>query len=418
MSRSRNILTDAAIRAAVRGDFAAGKLKDGGGLYLMPNKRWVYFFKFRSGGKLKEKELWLGAWPEMDLKHARLARNAAEGTKESGVSPTDQRQVARALKRGLTFGEYAAENIDKLGPKKEPGRAIWLRQMTTPQFIGEFVHMLPNDIRLEHVERALAPYWETRTATSIILRMRIRRILSSARAKRLIVGERWMNPAIYRDNLEHTMPKVERIEEPRRSVPWQDLPGFMARLRSQNTRLRASALAAEWLVLTTMRVSACVGAQWGEIDLKARTWTVPAVRMKGREGKVKEHVVPLNLPMLRVLRAALPRGVHPMPSTFIFPSNRSYSGHVETSGVWNVVLDHTSEGCPHGFRATFETWAEEETDFGETIISMTTGHVKKDKVQRRYARSDLLGKRRRLMRAWGRWCDQPPPGAEARSIAA
>ena len=43
------------------------------------------------------------------------------------------------------------------------------------------------------------------------------------------------------------------------------------------------------------------GAQWAEIDLPARVWTVPAVRMKSK----REHRVPLCGRAAEILEAAL-----------------------------------------------------------------------------------------------------------------
>ena len=61
----------------------------------------------------------------------------------------------------------------------------------------------------------------------------------------------------------------------------------MAQLRDRDC---LSARALELTILTALRTSEVIGATWPEIDLDAKTWTVPAERMKLR----KEHVVPLS----------------------------------------------------------------------------------------------------------------------------
>jgi integrase len=45
-----------------------------------------------------------------------------------------------------------------------------------------------------------------------------------------------------------------------------------------------------------------IGAEWSEIDLEAKLWTIPADRMKGR----RQHRVPLSDRALEIL-AELPR---------------------------------------------------------------------------------------------------------------
>ena len=50
------------------------------------------------------------------------------------------------------------------------------------------------------------------------------------------------------------------------------------------------AAALEFLVLTAARAGEVRGATWQEFDLVARTWTVPAARMKAR----RKHRVALS----------------------------------------------------------------------------------------------------------------------------
>ena len=61
----------------------------------------------------------------------------------------------------------------------------------------------------------------------------------------------------------------------------------MAALRS---REGVPARALEFTVLTAARAGETIGATWAEIDLAARSWTVPA----GRTKAAREHRVPLS----------------------------------------------------------------------------------------------------------------------------
>lgn len=55
------------------------------------------------------------------------------------------------------------------------------------------------------------------------------------------------------------------------------------------------------LALTALRLNEVVDASWPEFDFGKRLWTIPAARMKGKNGKAKPHVVPLTQPILAVL---------------------------------------------------------------------------------------------------------------------
>lgn len=49
---------------------------------------------------------------------------------------------------------------------------------------------------------------------------------------------------------------------------------------------------------------------------------------------------------------------------------------------------------PHGFRATFRTWVEEQTDTPFEVAEAAIGHVVEGDVVRAYQRSDRLEKRK------------------------
>jgi integrase len=60
------------------------------------------------------------------------------------------------------------------------------------------------------------------------------------------------------------------------------------------------------LLLTGLRLNEVARATWTEIDRKAGLWTIPAERMKGRNGRAKAHTVPLTHGINEVLDS-LPR---------------------------------------------------------------------------------------------------------------
>ena len=55
----------------------------------------------------------------------------------------------------------------------------------------------------------------------------------------------------------------------------------------------------------------------------------------------------------------------------------------------------------HGFRSSFRTWASERTNADHAVMELCLAHAVGTSVEQAYARSDLLGKRRRLMTSWG-----------------
>jgi integrase len=60
------------------------------------------------------------------------------------------------------------------------------------------------------------------------------------------------------------------------------------------------------LLLSGLRLNEVAAAQWSEFDLAKGLWVIPASRMKGKNSKAREHVVPLTDDILRVINK-LPR---------------------------------------------------------------------------------------------------------------
>lgn len=73
------------------------------------------------------------------------------------------------------------------------------------------------------------------------------------------------------------------------------------------------ALALRFTILTAARSGETRGADWSEVDLEAKTWTIPAERMKAS----REHRVPLSDAALEILRS-----VEDFPGELVFPSRK------------------------------------------------------------------------------------------------
>ena len=108
-------LTDLAIRRALPGDKIV-KLSDGGGLqlWITPDgaKRWRLAYRFRRA----QKTLAIGVYPEVSLKGARDARDAARRVLARGDDPVAVKKAAKAAKAdegANTFSTVAAELAEK-----------------------------------------------------------------------------------------------------------------------------------------------------------------------------------------------------------------------------------------------------------------------------------------------------------------
>jgi integrase len=102
------------------------------------------------------------------------------------------------------------------------------------------------------------------------------------------------NPARWVNHLDTVFTRKKKKDN-HQALPYADAPAFMAALRAKDS---VSARALEFTILTAARTGETIGAKWNEIDLKNKTWTVPAERMKAGQ----EHVVPLSDRAVAILK--------------------------------------------------------------------------------------------------------------------
>jgi len=245
--------------------------------------------------------------------------------------------------------------------------------------------MVVSDIERAHVVKLLESIWLIKNETARRTRTYIEQVLNLAIAKGIRTGE---NPARWKGNLDLSLAapnKIARVEH-YASLPYQQLPEFMAKLRHQD---RPGAKALELLILTAGRSGEVRNAVWAEFDLPNKVWTVPAERMKA--GKV--HRVPLCADAIALLEA-LPRS-----NEYVFPN--STSGRPITDNTISMVPKRIGHKVTaHGFRSTFKDWCSEHTSYADEVSELALAHVGSDSTRAAYARSELLDKRRRLMDEW------------------
>ncbi|MGB3652412.1 MAG: site-specific integrase, partial [Rivularia sp. (in: cyanobacteria)] len=155
-----------------------------------------------------------------------------------------------------------------------------------------------------------------------------------------------------------------------------------------------SAMAAKALMFTCLtgsRTSEVLGMRWEEIDLEARLWTCPEERMKGGE----EHRVPLTDEMLAIIQP-----LKAMKSEYVFEGQKRHKPLSNMSMLMLLRRMGVEGATVHGFRSTFRDWASEVASAPREIAEMSLSHKIGSNVERAYARSDLLDKRRVLMERW------------------
>lgn len=381
-------LTDLKIKRAVDN----GLLHDGGGLRLqIRNGKKSWTFRFQIDGKTRD--MGLGAYPAVPLSEAREKAADARKLLRQGTDPIK----AKAARSGdaerpkvITFADVARQYVEAQQSKfaSDKSLARWLR---FERYACEaFGQKAVAEIDTDDVLALLTPLWSEKPETAAKLREWIEGALSFAKVKGKRQGE---NPARWRDHLEYTLPARNKAATVKHhaSMPYAELPAFMVDLRSRDA---LSARMLEFVILTGVRTTEGREAEWSETarDL----WVLPPHRHKMGKKTGKPHAVPLSRQAQELL-ATLPRS----DPRYLFPGQRE--GRPLCRDAMLRLLDRM--GCRydvtiHGMRATFRTWAEEQTSFPRAVCETCLAHDVRSDVERAYQRSDVLEKRRALMQAW------------------
>ncbi|HEY3621891.1 MAG TPA: integrase arm-type DNA-binding domain-containing protein [Roseiarcus sp.] len=401
MARLVNRLTPLRVKALT----APGRYADGGRLYLIVSetgsKSWAFMYRWHG----RTREAGLGAVADVSLKAARA--EAEKGgkllTSKPPIDPLTEWRGRPKSGRIPTFAEAAAIYLEgkALGWRADYGRQM-AALLTKP---CETIARLPvNEIDTADVLKVIKAVWAKTPDTAGRLRVQIEGVLNSARALGYINSD-CANPARWRGHLESLLPKRKTIARSNfAALPYAQVPAFVAELRDARRDadgvFHVVAYALEFLILTGARAGEALGARWSEIDLEARTWTLPAARTKAQ----REHIVPLSAPALAILE-----GVRALSSSpLVFPGARKYAP--ASSKNFERLLQRLGQPVTtHGFRSSFRDWAGDETEFAREIAEAALSHAVGDETERRYRRGHALERRRALMDAWAAYVTGAPP---------
>lgn len=396
---------------------AVGRHSDGGGLYLSIStnggRRWVFFYKWRG----KQREMGLGSAREITLKRARDLAAAARKLISEGTDPLAKKEAdARVadlearIKPVPTFREAADQLVKSIESefRNQKHRDQW--KMTLGDSYCAAIRPIPiNQLTSEDVLSVLSPIWHDKQETASRIRGRIERVWDAAKA-RDPDKSRWMlNPALWRGNLEPVLGKRTKLQRGHHAaMAWRDVPVFFQKVRSLES---SSQLALAYLIACASRSGEVINATWSELDLVAKVWTIPAIRMKAG----REHAVPLSDVALEIIgeMAKIAPEEAARGSAFLFPGakeGRPLSSMALAMRMRALGMGHFT---PHGFRSSFRDWCGDATHFPRELAEHALAHVLGDSTEQAYRRGDALDKRREMMNAWAQFLTMKPTGEEA-----
>ncbi len=309
------------------------------GIRITPKGTKSFVFKYDIDGR--DRWLTFGQYPRMKLAEALREYGAALDRVEAGEDPADDNVRLNAERRSApTVRQLAADYIEKYA---KPRKRSWtederiLDYDVLPKWGSKKVSAVKRrdvvDLLDEIVERG-APVQANRT---------------------LAVVRRMFNFAIDRDVIQ--ISPCHRIRPPSaetskdRYLTLDEIKLFWDLLETAPLTKRMR-LALKLLLLTLQRSSEVIGMNKAEINLREKTWIIPAERTKNK----KAHLVPLSPQALVFIKTLMKTASE---DGFLF-RGEGRSDHLTKAALSRAVarnIDHfgISKFTPHDLRRTGST---------------------------------------------------------------
>jgi len=412
------MLTDADCRnATCPPDLNRRRLTDSSGLYLevspAGSKRW--FWKFYCSGK--ESRLALGAYPDVTLKAARLARDAARKTKDSGTNPVQQRKAEKAERAASSATTYEAAAREFHGTKASE----WSEGHATKWLRMNELYLFPviGSLSLESIK--------AKTLLMALRKVEAKGILSTAQDLQAMAGQ------VFRYGVQSGICEKNPVADLRGALKPHIAKHFAAVLEPAKAGelLRAiDTYSGQPETVAALKLSALLfqrpgnirAMEWAWLDLDCDMLTIPAQGMKAKKAdKIngRPHLVPLATQAVTVLRA-----IHPLTGhgRYVFPSARTGERPM-SDGTVNAALRRldfgNDEHVAHGFRAMARTMmAERLVGIPADLVEAQLGHGKSGPLGGAYDRAEYIEQRRQVMQTWADYLDRLRTGAEVIKIRA
>lgn len=315
-----------------------GRYADGNGLYLVVDDSGARRWLLRTVIHGKRCDIGLGSAQLVPLADARAEAARLRRIAREGGDPLAERRRERLTVP--TFKE-AAKRVHAAHAatfRNAKHAAQWLSSLEANVFPA-FGERPVNAIDTNDVLTALSKIWTAKPETARRLKQRIRVVLDWAKASGYRAGD---NPV---DGITKVLPKVRQGATHHAALPYAQVPAFLESVRAADAN-PSTTLAFEFLILTAARTNEVLGARWDEIDRTAKTWSVPADRIKAG----REHRVPLSARCLEILdaAAAIADG-----GPYVFPGRSSKAPLSNMVFLMLLRRLERDDITAHGFRSAF-----------------------------------------------------------------
>jgi len=400
-------LTHTAV-SKVKPEVKAKKLADGGGLYLFVKpsgyKVWKYDFRLSS----KRGTFTIGNYPDISLKDARIAHQAAREYVAKGINPK-QIKVQQSITNELDTHRFS----------------FYAKQWIAKQHMAESTL---SDLQ-QRIDKNLTPYLDKKRVNefstadlfkivSIVSKRGanetakiMARVLRKVFNEILILDVVENNPA---QGLSELLPKPDkRLKTNFGHVTTpEELSALLQQIDEPSKRQDyAVTQALKLMPLVFLRPHNIRFLKWEYINFEDKLINLPASQLKTR----KPLSVPLSQQAITILKD-MQRLTGELEYVFVSVRGQNarivkpLSENTTTKALQRLINPETSEPfgvgymTSHGFRHTASTLLN-ELGFDGDIIELQLAHIDKNQMRATYNKAQWMEKRIAMMQAWSDYLD-------------
>lgn len=396
-------LTDSKIKSAIsmqKKSFEKNiKLSDGGGLYLLLDKKGGAYWRFDYVRPISKKRatIAIGIYPSCTLSNARAKRSEFRELLAQNTDPATQKQLEDNLKQiqKNTFKLIADEyrKTEELEPSTQRRN----------QFVWDKLYAAIGGDPIEDITPSqileVCRLYERQGKTESAKRMRSK--ASQVFRYAIALG-------VCQFNVADQISGILKVGKTKHRTAITDEQKLGQLLRNINKNLRRGDIAIDYAVKILPHVFVRPGelraAKWADIDFENRRWSYTPQKTKNQTAL--QHIVPLSNQVLEMFKELYQITGY---SEYCFVSMRNSSQTISDSTINKRLKQYgfeNGETTGHGFRATARTLLDEVLKFPIERIEQQLAHQVRDMHGRAYNRTKYLEERTVMMQTWSDYLDQ------------
>lgn len=372
------------------------KLYDSLGLFLLVNPNGSKLWRQKYTLREKERLLTHGAYPGVSLREAREKRNDVREQLAAGNDPAVQKRLKKIEAETQARNTFllVAEEYLQMAYERELADATMRKKIWHIHTLAEPLHHRPvgevTSAEILHLLRKVEQSGRRETAK------KLRGTLSGVFRLAVVTLRADSDPT---QAVKGALLPVKVTN--RAAITDETVFGQFLRDLDAYTGAGVIKDALLFQILTMTRPGEVRGAKQSEFDLEARSWSIPAERMKMR----RNHIIPLSDQALNLVKR---NWIDIEGVELIFPSLNSNRKWLSENAFNSAIrrMGYTKqEVTAHGFRATASTFLNTR-GYDADVIEAALGHQDKNAIRRTYNRATYWEQRMVLMQEWANLIDR------------